>query len=63
MTRYDDVITCVDCGGRAHLLGFWTDDDPPQPGDILSYRCVDCRDRWDLVFPDDDDLGGGRDDV
>jgi len=23
------------------------------PGDIVAYRCEDCRDRWDLVLPDD----------
>ena len=22
------------------------------PGDVVSYRCQDCRDRWDLVLPD-----------
>jgi len=48
----DEVITCVDCGGRAHLLTTWPDDDPPQPGDVLSYRCADCNDRWDLVVPE-----------
>lgn len=43
-----DVITCIDCGGRAHLLG-----EPPElgwaEGDLAVYRCEDCRDRWDLV--------------
>ena len=23
------------------------------PGEIVAYRCEDCRDRWDLVLPDD----------
>jgi hypothetical protein len=49
----DEIITCVDCGGRAHLLT-----GPPewgwQPGDRLVYRCEDCLDRWDIVIPDDD---------
>ncbi len=53
-----DVITCIDCGGRAHLLTFW-DEDPPRPGDLATYRCEDCRDRWDLVVPDLDDPGMG----
>jgi hypothetical protein len=49
----DEIITCVDCGGRAHLLTEplewgW------QPGDLLVYRCEDCLDRWDVVLPDDD---------
>jgi hypothetical protein len=48
----DEIITCVDCGGRAHLLT-----EPPdwgwQPGDLLVYRCEDCLDRSDVVMPDD----------
>lgn len=23
-------------------------------GDLVTYRCVDCRDRWDLVLDADD---------
>jgi hypothetical protein len=49
----DEIITCVDCGGRAHLLT-----ELPEwgwrPGDLLVYRCEDCLDRWDVVVP-----GGG----
>jgi hypothetical protein len=50
----EDTITCIDCGGPARLLSTWPADDPPQPGDVVSYRCVDCWDRWDLVLPEDD---------
>ena len=46
------TITCIHCGGVCHLLTTWPDDDPPQPGDVMTYRCADCRDRWDLVLPD-----------
>ena len=49
-------ITCVDCGGRAHLLTIVTDEQPLLPGQIATYRCSDCRDRWDIVVP------GGPDD-
>jgi hypothetical protein len=55
----DLVITCVDCGGRAHLitprLADPEDPRPEQwePGDIVTYRCEDCLDRWDLVLDDD----------
>ena len=28
------------------------------PGDIVSYRCQDCLDRWDLVLPELDDGRG-----
>ncbi|CAN5776214.1 hypothetical protein BH24ACT5_BH24ACT5_23130 [soil metagenome] len=61
MLEPDSVITCIDCGGRAHLLTR-PDLDPEntaaeswQPGDIVAYRCEDCLDRWDLVLPDDVD--------
>ena len=45
------VIDCIDCGGRAHLLTTFDDDNPPRPGDLLTYRCEDCMDRWDLLIP------------
>ena len=59
MLEPDPVITCIDCGGRAHLLT--TPDVDPEdarrrewhPGDIVAYRCEDCLDRWDLVLDDD----------
>ena len=55
----ETVIDCIDCGGRAHLISTWPEDDPPQPGDVMVYRCEDCLDRWDLVLPEDElELGG-----
>lgn len=47
----DRVITCIDCGGRAHLNSYepemgW------QPGDITVYRCEDCLDAWYLEIPE-----------
>jgi hypothetical protein len=55
VARPDAVITCIDCGGRAHLLTR-PDVDPEafgddvwQPGDVATYRCADCLDRWDIV--------------
>lgn len=48
----EDTIVCVDCGGTAHLLTRWDEDNPPRPGDIAVYRCADCLDRWDVVLPD-----------
>lgn len=60
MVEPDPVITCIDCGGRAHLLT-QPDVDPEtggaalwEPGDIVAYRCEDCLDRWDLVLEDED---------
>jgi len=46
-------IDCIDCGGRCHLLTRLDPQDPPQPGDMLTYRCEDCLDRWDLLIPED----------
>jgi hypothetical protein len=48
------TIVCVDCGGVAHLLTRWDDDDPPRAGDLATYRCSDCLDRWDLVLEEPD---------
>lgn len=53
--QVDEVITCIDCGGRAHLISFPPEDGVWHPGDLITYRCSDCRDRWDLVVPDDAD--------
>jgi hypothetical protein len=59
MLEPDPIITCVDCGGRAHLLTRpRRDEDEPaaepwQAGDIVAYRCEDCLDRWDIVLEDD----------
>jgi hypothetical protein len=55
----DPIITCVDCGGRAHLLTRPRRDEEDaeveswREGDIVSYRCEDCLDRWDIVLADD----------
>ena len=53
----DQVITCIDCGGRPT----WSPTRPRartwEPGDLVVYRCEDCLDRWDLVVPEDDETG------
>jgi hypothetical protein len=54
-----DTIVCVDCGGVCHLLSTPPPDDPFEAGDVVAYRCEDCMDRWDLVVPDEDELGRG----
>ena len=53
----DLTITCVDCGGTAHLLTTWPPDWPPEPGDVVAYRCADCLDRWDVVLPGGEEGG------
>ena len=45
------TIVCVDCGGTCYLLTAPREDGVWLPGDIVSYRCRDCNDRWDLVLP------------
>ena len=54
------VITCIDCGGRAHLLTTWPEDDPPQPGDVVQGDALAWLDRaaaagdgaYDVAFCD-----------
>lgn len=55
-------IVCVDCGGPARLTSYPREDGTWWPGDIVTYRCRDCLDRWDLVLPDDLDDADDRDD-
>ena len=49
-----DQIVCVDCGGQCHRITHWPEDDPPEPGDTVAYRCSDCNDRWDMVLDVED---------
>jgi hypothetical protein len=51
------MIDCIDCGGRCHLLMPPPPDEPPEPGDLLRYRCEDCLDVWYLIVPEEDDEG------
>ena len=46
------VIDCIDCGGRAHLISK-PDDFGWSPGQVVTYRCEDCLDRWDLLIPEE----------
>lgn len=55
MPTPEATITCVDCGGRCHLLTAAPEDGRWEPGEIVAYRCQDCLDRWDLVLADGDD--------
>jgi hypothetical protein len=45
----DPIITCIDCGGRAHLISYPPNERDWETGDIAVYRCEDCLDRWDIV--------------
>lgn len=48
LVRPPTQIVCVDCGGDAYLLDRLNEDELVEPGSILSYRCKDCMDRWDI---------------
>ena len=50
----EEVIDCIDCGGRCHLMSK-PDDFGWHPGDLVVYRCEDCNDRWDLLLPEEAD--------
>lgn len=47
-------IVCPDCGGTAHLVL------PPEPGEeleageVVTYRCEDCGERFDVVVTGED---------
>ena len=49
-----EIITCPDCGGRAHLVQPPAPDEVLEAGDVLVYRCEDCLDRWDVVMDEED---------
>jgi hypothetical protein len=48
------IITCIDCGGRAHLVQPMGEGEQFEVGDVAVYRCEDCLDRWDVVVEEDD---------
>lgn len=56
------TIVCPDCGGTCHLLTLPDSDDPFEVGDVATYRCVDCLDRWDVEL-EEDDLSGELEDL
>lgn len=49
-----ETITCVECGGTAHLISFLPEDESLEPGTPVAYRCEDCAERLDVVWEDDD---------
>lgn len=51
-------IECIDCGGRCYLTTHAREDGRWYPGDIVTYKCRDCLDRWDLVMPDVEEFPG-----
>ena len=47
-------IDCMECGGDAFLAQPLADDDEIEVGEIMTYICRDCAQRWDVVVDDDD---------
>jgi len=60
--NHDAEIDCIDCGGRCSPQVSWAPDDPPQPGDVVAYRCQDCHDVWYIVVPEQEDAPHADDD-
>jgi hypothetical protein len=52
------TIVCVECGGTCGLLQAVGPEDDLEPGDVVAYRCGDCRERFDLVLTEDDEVDG-----
>lgn len=48
-------ITCVECGGTAHLISYLPEEGSPEPGEALAYRCSDCNDRFDVIWEEEEE--------
>ena len=44
----------MECGGDAYLAQAPEPEDGVEAGDILTYICRDCAQRWDVVVDDED---------
>jgi len=53
-----DTITCVECGGAAGRLTHLPPEDALLPGDIVTYVCPECGQRFDIVLEDDEQADG-----
>ncbi|HLE38934.1 MAG TPA: hypothetical protein VJA44_04700 [Acidimicrobiia bacterium] len=50
-----DTITCTECSGTAHRVGYPPPDEDFTAGDVVAYLCEDCGHRMDVVVEDDED--------
>ena len=53
------TITCVECGGDAHLLTLLPEDEEDIEPGVFAYRCADCAERFDVVMGEE---AGAEDD-
>jgi hypothetical protein len=44
----------MECGGDAFLAQALAEDDVIEAGEIITYICRDCAQRWDVVVDDAD---------
>lgn len=49
------TITCVECGGTAHLASYAAPDEPAQAGDIVAYVCDECGHRLDVELAEEEE--------
>src|SRR5262249_2752456 len=49
-----EQIACMEWGGTAVLQQLPADDEILEAGDVLTYRCPDCYQRWDVVVDEED---------
>ena len=50
-----ETITCTECSGTAHRVGYSSPDEAIMPGDVVPYLCEDCGHRKDVVIDDYED--------
>jgi len=49
-----DTITCVECGGTAHRMGYPDPEYGDRTGDVVAYVCAECGHRHDIEIEDDE---------
>ena len=49
-----EQISCMECGGTAHLVQALDPEIPVEEGDVMVYVCSDCNQRWDVVVDEQD---------
>jgi plastocyanin len=50
-----EQITCVECGGAAHRVGYPDPEVGYEPGDRVAFVCSDCGHRHDVILDETDE--------
>jgi len=53
-----DTIICVECGAAAGRLTHLPPEGTLLPGDVVSYICPECGQRFDIVLEDEENDDG-----